>query len=207
MVGCSTTASRPRTASIRGLGAPGRRPRSPRDPAVHERDDRRPQGRDAPAPHASPRTSTRSSQRRGARRRPRPVVSWLPLYHDMGLIGLLTSPMLTGVDLVLAAPQDFLAAPGALAASGCRPSAAPSPPGPTSPTRSPPARLRPRDGLDLSPLAPRAQRRRAGRPRLGRGVRAPPARRHGLDARRRVPGVRHGRGDARGHVPRARRRA
>jgi fatty-acyl-CoA synthase len=39
------------------------------------------------------------------------VVSWLPLYHDMGLVGLLTIPMLTGTELVLAAPQDFLAAP------------------------------------------------------------------------------------------------
>ena len=39
------------------------------------------------------------------------LVSWLPLYHDMGLIGLLTTPMATGTDLVLAAPQDFLAAP------------------------------------------------------------------------------------------------
>lgn len=39
-------------------------------------------------------------------------VSWLPLYHDMGLVGLLTIPMLTGTELVLAAPQDFLAAPG-----------------------------------------------------------------------------------------------
>jgi fatty-acyl-CoA synthase len=38
-------------------------------------------------------------------------VSWLPLYHDMGLIGLLTTPMAWGIDLVLAAPQDFLAAP------------------------------------------------------------------------------------------------
>jgi fatty-acyl-CoA synthase len=38
-------------------------------------------------------------------------VSWLPLYHDMGLIGLLTLPMITGTELVLAAPQDFLAAP------------------------------------------------------------------------------------------------
>ncbi|MBI2169193.1 MAG: AMP-binding protein [Actinobacteria bacterium] len=39
------------------------------------------------------------------------VVSWLPLYHDMGLIGTLTLPMTTGTDLVLAAPQDFLASP------------------------------------------------------------------------------------------------
>ena len=39
-------------------------------------------------------------------------VSWLPLYHDMGLIGLLTVPMTMGMDLVLAAPQDFLASPG-----------------------------------------------------------------------------------------------
>ena len=40
------------------------------------------------------------------------LVSWLPLYHDMGLIGMLTIPMITGADLVLAPPQDFLAAPG-----------------------------------------------------------------------------------------------
>jgi fatty-acyl-CoA synthase len=39
------------------------------------------------------------------------LVSWLPLYHDMGLIGLLTLPMITGTDLVLAAPQDFMASP------------------------------------------------------------------------------------------------
>lgn len=36
---------------------------------------------------------------------------WLPLYHDMGLIGLTTIPMITGRELALAAPQDFLAAP------------------------------------------------------------------------------------------------
>lgn len=40
------------------------------------------------------------------------LVSWLPLYHDMGLMGLLALPMVTGTELVLATPQDFLAAPG-----------------------------------------------------------------------------------------------
>jgi fatty-acyl-CoA synthase len=40
------------------------------------------------------------------------LVSWLPIYHDMGLIGMLTLPMISGTDLALAAPQDFLASPG-----------------------------------------------------------------------------------------------
>jgi len=40
------------------------------------------------------------------------MVSWLPLYHDMGLVGFLAIPMLTGVQLVQAAPQDFMAKPG-----------------------------------------------------------------------------------------------
>ena len=39
------------------------------------------------------------------------LLSWLPLYHDMGLIGLLTLPMITGTDLVLAGAQDFMASP------------------------------------------------------------------------------------------------
>lgn len=40
------------------------------------------------------------------------LVSWLPLYHDMGLVGCLALPMTSGIGLVQAAPQDFLAHPG-----------------------------------------------------------------------------------------------
>ena len=40
------------------------------------------------------------------------LVSWLPLYHDMGLVGCLAIPMTKGLQLVQAAPQDFLAHPG-----------------------------------------------------------------------------------------------
>ena len=40
------------------------------------------------------------------------MVSWLPLYHDMGLVGFLSVPMTNGCQLVQAAPQDFLAKPG-----------------------------------------------------------------------------------------------
>lgn len=39
------------------------------------------------------------------------LVSWLPLYHDMGLVGLLTLGLTTGTPLVLGAPTDFMAAP------------------------------------------------------------------------------------------------
>jgi len=39
------------------------------------------------------------------------VVSWLPLYHDMGLLGLLTIPMISGIPMALAGPQDFMSAP------------------------------------------------------------------------------------------------
>jgi fatty-acyl-CoA synthase len=39
------------------------------------------------------------------------LVSWLPLYHDMGLVGKLGIPITTGTDLVLAGPQDFMSSP------------------------------------------------------------------------------------------------
>jgi len=40
------------------------------------------------------------------------LVSWLPLYHDMGLIGKLILGATTGAELVLGSPQTFLAEPG-----------------------------------------------------------------------------------------------
>ncbi len=39
------------------------------------------------------------------------AVSWLPLYHDMGLIGILANALTAPIDLALAAPQHFLASP------------------------------------------------------------------------------------------------
>lgn len=38
-------------------------------------------------------------------------VSWLPLYHDMGLIGLLGASMTIGAEAVLAPPNEFLSRP------------------------------------------------------------------------------------------------
>jgi fatty-acyl-CoA synthase len=36
------------------------------------------------------------------------MVSWLPLFHDMGMIGFLTVPMYFGAELVKVTPMDFL---------------------------------------------------------------------------------------------------
>ncbi len=39
------------------------------------------------------------------------MVSWLPLFHDMGMVGFLTIPMVTGLELVSVTPTDFLSRP------------------------------------------------------------------------------------------------
>jgi fatty-acyl-CoA synthase len=39
------------------------------------------------------------------------MMSWLPLFHDMGMVGFLTVPMTVGVELVKVTPVDFLTGP------------------------------------------------------------------------------------------------
>jgi fatty-acyl-CoA synthase len=39
------------------------------------------------------------------------MVSWLPLFHDMGMVGFLTIPMTLGIELVSVTPPDFLRRP------------------------------------------------------------------------------------------------
>jgi fatty-acyl-CoA synthase len=39
------------------------------------------------------------------------AVSWLPLFHDMGMVGCLTVPMMIGMEAVKVTPADFLARP------------------------------------------------------------------------------------------------
>jgi fatty-acyl-CoA synthase len=36
------------------------------------------------------------------------MISWLPLFHDMGMMGFLVSPMVIGIDIVCVTPLDFL---------------------------------------------------------------------------------------------------
>jgi len=39
------------------------------------------------------------------------MVSWLPLFHDMGMVGFLTIPMVSGLECVIVTPVDFLSRP------------------------------------------------------------------------------------------------
>ncbi|MEZ5257961.1 MAG: AMP-binding protein [Ilumatobacteraceae bacterium] len=96
------------------------------------------------------------------------AVSWLPLYHDMGLVGLLALPMTLGCQLVKP-PQDFLARPGhwmewisTYDGDGESQLLLES---------SPPLRPTPGPGSsDLSTMRIALSGARAGRPQRGRGV-------------------------------------
>ncbi|MGH3880366.1 MAG: fatty acyl-AMP ligase [Actinophytocola sp.] len=39
------------------------------------------------------------------------MVSWLPMFHDMGMVGFYTTPMTMGIELVKVTPVDFLTGP------------------------------------------------------------------------------------------------
>lgn len=39
------------------------------------------------------------------------AVSWLPLFHDMGMIAFMAQPMMAGIELVKASPMEFLGSP------------------------------------------------------------------------------------------------
>jgi len=39
------------------------------------------------------------------------MVSWLPMFHDMGMVGFYTTPMTIGIELVKVTPVDFLTGP------------------------------------------------------------------------------------------------
>ena len=139
-------------ARRRRLGAARRRPRSPRDPAVHQRVDLRPQGRDAPAPHggrqprrhrARPRRSTRTTtcSCRGCRC----TTTWA----WWGCFSL--SMTHRARRSCSARPRTSWPAPAA-GWSGSPPTAAPPPPGPNFSYVLAARALRRGDALDLSRL-------------------------------------------------------
>ena len=172
--------------------AAGARPRAAGDPAVHERVDERAEGRDDPRPGAHRRTSTPAARRPSSTRRRGDgvVAAAVPRHGPRRLPGHPDDD--AARTLVQAAPQDFLAQPGNWMQwiSDCRGTATAGPNFAwVLATRALKRHARPRPVVAHA----RPDRRRAGRPRRGRGVRR---RRRAvrLPGRRRVPGVRHGRG-------------
>ena len=98
-------------------------------------------------------------------------VSWLPLYHDMGLIGAWLGSLYVGFPLVVMSPLAFLARPQrwlqAIQRYRGTLSAAPNFAYELCLKRIDDAELA---GLDLSLVAPRFQRRRGGQPRHARSA-------------------------------------
>ena len=146
------TRSRPaRAAPPPRTGCARRRPRPARHPAVHQRVDVRPEGRDAPAPHGRRRTSTPS---------PRPPRSTPTTTSSSRGCRCTTTWASSGSSRLgsprarrscSARPPTSRRAPAA-GWSGSPPTAARPPPGRTSPTCSPPAPSGRGDVLDLSRL-------------------------------------------------------
>lgn len=83
------------------------------------------------------------------------VVSWLPLYHDLGLVGMVLAVLHQGAHLVLLAPQDFLQDPmvwlRALTRHKALHTAAPNFAYQLCLRKCPPERMR-AEGIDLSAL-------------------------------------------------------
>ncbi len=82
-------------------------------PPVHERIDVAPEGRGC-CTHAEPggqRAGDHGSGPRRARRRSIAGVSWLPLYHDMGLIGFVIAPLYHVNTITFLPPLLFLKRP------------------------------------------------------------------------------------------------
>ena len=167
--------------------------------AADQRLDRRAQGRPdhPPQPHANIAAMVQAAQ---ARHDHDVMVSWLPLFHDMGMVGFLTVPMAVGIELVSVTPTDFLARPLLWAELICsyRGTVTAAPElrlrGARPPAR--PGRRRVARPVDA---ALRAQRRRADRPDTVTRVRRRPGHVSGC-ARGLALRVRDGRDDAGGVV-------
>jgi acyl-CoA synthetase (AMP-forming)/AMP-acid ligase II len=66
------------------------------------------------------------------------AVSWLPLYHDMGLIGFVIAPVFGNIGVTFLPTMEFVKRPAYWLERPCTPTRARSPSRPTSPTPSPP---------------------------------------------------------------------
>ena len=134
------------------------------DPPVHQRLDVRAQGRDAPAPRGvrQPRRHRGGDRLRPRHRRARVVAAAVPR-HGPGRAAH-ACRMSTGGDLVLGGPAGLHGRARRGGWSGCRTTAAPPPPAPTSPGSSPPGPCASGSTGSTCPAADRPQRRRAGRP-------------------------------------------
>ena len=122
--------------------------------AAHQRLDRRAEGRpDHPRATCTP-TSRRWCRPPRLDAERDVMVSWLPLFHDMGMVGFLTVPMTLGLELVTRHPARLPGPAAAVGRADLASTAARSRPHRTSPTPSSARQLaRADDGsLDLSSL-------------------------------------------------------